>query len=113
MLACMDTILTDLTSCFATDDSGPNKRFLLKEPGLTMLYLTVTPGQAMPLHNHAGCHVAIQGMVGEATVLLAGEKHMLRPQEVLCFDGNQMVSPGNESTAPAAVLITIALAAAG
>lgn len=108
MLARMDTSHTNLATCFKPDDSGPCKTLLVKEPGLTMIYVTVTPGQAMPLHNHPGCHVAIQGMAGEATVLLDGQKHLLHPQELLCFDGEKTVSPGNESTDTAAVLITLA-----
>lgn len=108
MLACMDTLHTDLNACFAPSTDGPSKKLLVKEPGLTMLYLTVAPGQAMPEHNHPGCHVTIQGMVGEATVLLDGEAHVLRSRELLCFDGGRTVSPGNRSSEPAAVLITLA-----
>lgn len=78
----------DLAACFAPDPSGPSRRLLVKEPGLTMLHLTMAPGQAMPVHNHPGCNVAIQGLEGEATVWLDGEEHALRAQELVRFSGS-------------------------
>ena len=98
----------DLAACFAPDPSGPSRRLLVKEPGLTMLHLTMAPGQAMPVHNRPGCNVAIQGLEGEATVWLDGEEHALRAQELVRFSGERMVSPRNTWGGPAAVLITLA-----
>ncbi len=103
----MDTTRYDLADCFAPDPASPSRRFLVKEPGLTMLYLTLMPGQAMPVHNHPGCNVTIHGMVGEATVWLDGEEHPLGAQQLICFSGERMVSPRNKGDAPAAVLITL------
>lgn len=111
MLACMSLSRHDLSACFVPDSSGPSKRFLVKEPGLTMLYLTMESGQGMPLHNHPGCSVTIQGMVGEATVFLDGVPHPLKENELVSFSGELMVSPRNDSTAAAAVLITLAAVA--
>lgn len=98
----------DLAACFAPDPSSPSRRLLVKEPGLTVLHLTLAPGQAMPVHNHPGCNVVIQGLAGEATVWLDGEEQPLRAQELVRFSGERMVSPRNTSGAPAAVLITLA-----
>src|SRR5690606_9922056 len=95
----------DLTTCFRLDETDACKTLLVTTPELTMIYLSMAPGQGMPLHNHPGCTVAIQGMVGEATVLLDGQRHTLAPQALLGFSGEQMVSPRNESAAPAAVVI--------
>lgn len=100
--------LLDLESCFSLADTAANKKLLVKTPQLTMLYVSMAPGQGMPVHNHPGCTVAIQGMVGEATVLLDGVRHVVGPQALLSFSGELMVSPRNESAAPAAVLITLA-----
>lgn len=104
----MTTYRFDLAACFTPDPSGPSRRLLVKEPGLTVLHLTMTPGQAMPVHNHPGCRVTIQGLVGEATVWLDGEEAPLRTHELVSFPGERMVSPRNTSGAPAAVLITLA-----
>lgn len=112
MLAGMTITVHDLSSCFALDDAGANRKLLVKAPGLTMLYLSMAPGQGMPVHSHPGCTVAIQGMLGEATVLLDDERHTLGPQELLSFSGERMVSPRNESSAAAAVLITLAVSPA-
>jgi len=97
----------DLAACFEPDESAPKRQLLVKEPGLTMLHLTLAPGQAMPVHNHPGCHVTIQGLVGEATVWLDGEEQPLPAHELVFFSGERMVSPRNASAAPAAVLITL------
>lgn len=108
MLAAMSVSHHDLAACFAPDPSGPSRRFLVKEPGLIQLYLTMQPGQGMPVHNHPGCTVTIQGMVGEATVYLDGAPHPLKEHELIAFSGERMVSPRNDSAASAAVLITLA-----
>lgn len=98
----------DLTASFATSPDGASKKLLVREPGLTVLYLSMLPGQGMPVHNHPGCTVTIQGMLGEATVWLEGVEHPLRPQELVSFSGELSVSPRNLSGAPAGVLITLA-----
>lgn len=97
-----------LASCFSIDETEACKTLLVKTPQLTMLYLSMAPGQGMPVHDHPGCTVAIQGMVGEATVLLDGKTHRLAPGELLSFAGECQVSPRNESPADAAVMITLA-----
>ena len=98
----------DLEACFAIDEVAANKTLLVKTSELTMIYLSMAPGQGMPVHNHPGCTVAIQGMLGEATVQLNGEAQRLAPGQLLSFPGDCMVSPRNESAASAAVLITLA-----
>ncbi len=98
----------DLAACFVPDPSGPSRRLLVKEPGLTILHLTFAPGQAMPVHNHPGCNVTIQCMAGEATVVLEGASYALKAYELFSFSGELMVCPGNESDDPAAILITLA-----
>lgn len=101
----------DLAGCFRPDAAGPSKQVLVKEPGLVQLYVTMGAGQGMPLHNHPGCNVTIQGMVGEATVFIDGAAIPLRERELMAFSGELMVSPRNDSAAPAAVLITLAAVA--
>ncbi|HRN19032.1 MAG: cupin domain-containing protein [Trueperaceae bacterium] len=98
----------DLAACFVPDPSGPSRRVLVKEPGLTILHLTMGPGQAMPVHNHPGCTVTIQCMAGEACVVLEGASYPLKTHELFSFSGELMVRPCNESDEPAAVLITLA-----
>lgn len=105
----MSTVVHDLSTRLRLAETAANKQLLVKTPGLTILYLSIAPGQGMPLHNHPGCTVAIQGMIGQATVLLDDESHDLGPQELLSFSGNKMVSPRNESSSAAAVLITLSV----
>src|SRR5690606_34733061 len=98
----------DLKACFALDPDSASKTLLVKTSELTMIYLSMAPGQGMPVHNHPGCTVAIQGMLGEATVQLNGEAQRLAPGNLLSFPGEWMVSPRNDSESSAAVLITLA-----
>jgi len=56
----------DLSACFVPDPSGPSRRVLVKEPGLTILHLTMGPGRSMPVHNHPGCNLTTQCLAGEA-----------------------------------------------
>ena len=107
MLARVNSTRHDLTSCLALAGESANRQLIVQEPGLTMVYLSMAPGQGMPVHNHPGCTVAIQGMHGESTVLLDGEKYPLAPLQLLTFSGELSVSPRNESEAAAAVLITL------
>lgn len=88
--------------------AGANRQLLINEDGLKVLYLSLMPGQGMPVHNHPGCTVVIQGLVGEATVWLDGEEHPLKAQELMSFSGERSVSPRNLSAEPAGVLITLA-----
>lgn len=104
----MPHLVHDLEACFSLDQQSANKTLLVKTAELTMIYLSMAPGQGMPVHNHPGCTVAIQGMLGEATVQLNGEAQRLAPGQLLSFPGEWMVSPRNESGASAAVLITLA-----
>lgn len=98
----------DLAAAFSPVTAGANRQLLVNESGLKVLYLSLMPGQGMPVHNHPGCTVTIQGMVGEATVWLDGSEHRLRPQELVSFSGKLSVSPRNLSDEPAGVLITLA-----
>ncbi|MBX3144147.1 MAG: hypothetical protein KF813_10355 [Trueperaceae bacterium] len=97
----------DLAAAFAPSESGASRKLLISAPGLKVLYLSLMPGQGMPVHNHPGCTVTIQGMVGEATVWLEGEAHRLTSQELVTFSGELSVSPRNLSDAPAGVLISL------
>lgn len=98
----------DLNSCYVPENPEAKPTLLLKEPGLTMLYLNMPPGKGMPVHDHAGCNVTLQGMAGEATVVVSGEPHTLRPGELVSFSGELQVQPRNDGAAPCAVLITLA-----
>ncbi len=98
----------DLTTCFAPSPDGAGKKVLVREPGLRILYLSMLPGQGLPVHNHPGCTVTIQGLLGEASVWLEGVEHPLGAQELVSFPGELSVSPRNLSGAPAGVLITLA-----
>lgn len=107
MLTRMNTTRHDLSACFVPDGVAASRQILVKETALTMLYLSLGPGQVMPEHNHPGCAVAIQGMVGESTVQLDGEPHPLESQQLLTFSGELMVSLRNDSSSASAVLITL------
>lgn len=104
----MTLLRHDLTAAFAPKAAGANRQLLINEGRLKVLYLSLMPGQGMPVHNHPGCRVVIQCLVGEATVWLDGEEHPLKAQELVSFSGELSVSPRNLSTEPSGVLITLA-----
>ncbi len=97
----------DLTAAFAPTTAGANRQLLINDGRLKLLYLSLMPGQGMPVHNHPGCTVVIQCLVGEATVWLDGEEHPLKEKELVTFSGELSVSPRNLSDEPAGVLITL------
>lgn len=97
----------DLNSTFVPDCEAAQPKILIKQAGLTVLYLNLPPGQGMAVHDHPGCHVTLQGMVGAATVRFANESQQVGAGEIICFSGDQKVEPRNDSSEPAAVLISL------
>ncbi len=100
----------DLNSTFVPDSEAVQPQILIKQPGLTVLYLNLPPGQGMAVHDHPGCHVTLQGMVGAATVRFPSESQQVRAGEIISFSGDQEVEPRNDSSEPAAVLISLVTA---
>lgn len=99
--------LVDLVEKFATDPDRAHRELVVNLPGFKVLHLCLKPGQRMPLHDHPGCHVTITGLSGTASVLLDGVATSVAPQQLLSFQGESQVSPGNDSEADCAVLITL------
>lgn len=100
----------DLNASFVPHCETVQPQLLIKQPGLTVLYLNLPPGQGMAVHDHPGCHVTLHGMVGAATVCFAGESQLVRAGEIISFSGDQEVEPRNDSSEPAAVLISLVTA---
>ena len=102
----------DLNASFLPECETVQPQLLVKKPGLTVLYLNLPPGQGMAVHDHPGCHVTLHGMVGAATVCFASESQLVRAGEIISFSGDQKVEPRNDSSEPAAVLISLVMAPA-
>lgn len=99
--------LVDLSARFVTDPDSARRELVVNLPGFKVLLLSLKPGQRMPLHDHPGCHVTIQGVAGTATVTLDGAAVPVAPLQLLSFPGESQVSPGNESSGDCAVLISL------
>lgn len=99
--------LVDLVEKFAIDPDAAHRELVVNQPGFKVLHLCLKPGQRMPLHRHPGCHVTITGLSGTATVMLDGVAATVAPHQLLSFDGESQVSPGNDSDGNCAVLITL------
>ena len=108
MLTPMNAKRHDLTAAMRPEPTSAGKSFLVREPGLTQVLLTMAPGQGMPVHDHPGATVSILGLVGQATVYLEGVPNPVKERELISFPGEHQVSPRNDSDALAVVLITLA-----
>lgn len=98
----------ELESFFEVTPDRPNRKLLVQQPNLKVLHLTLAPGQALPLHNHPGYYVLLQGLTGTTTVQLEQDETTLAPQHLIGFSGETHVSIRNGSDAPSALLITLA-----
>lgn len=104
----MELIRHDLAAGMTPGENGPGTRFLVQQPGLTQVLLAMAPGQGMPVHDHPGATVSIVGLVGQATVYLQGVLHPVGVHQLISFSGDNEVSPRNDSSELAVVLITLA-----
>lgn len=99
--------LIDIPTAAGVSAAGGQRTLCVDLPGYKVLHLCLAPGQRMPLHDHVGCHVTILGLTGTTSVTLDDRIFTVEPHQLLSFPGESLVSPGNDSDAACAALISL------